>query len=79
MKETAGLIEAAKAKIPGLSSTLPTQYSWISGKPILYHGGIASGLSPIVYSSGRKDLEVLAEEMGKRPRAISQPRKSTKA
>jgi len=78
MKETAGLIEAAKAKIPGLSSTLPAQYSWISGKPILYHGGIASGLSPIVYSSGRKDLEVLAEEMGKRPRAISQPPKKYK-
>lgn len=74
MKEAETLLDAFKAKF----GAGPAQYSWLTGKPLLFHGGHASGLSPVVYSSGRNGMELLGEEFGKYPRAVSQPPKTYK-
>lgn len=74
MKEAETLLDAFKARF----GAGPAQYSWLTGKPLLFHGGHASGLSPVVYSSGRKGMEVLGEEFGKYPRSVSQPPKTYK-
>jgi hypothetical protein len=34
IRETRGLIEATKARIPGLSDTLPARHSWLTGEPL---------------------------------------------
>ena len=36
MKEIRGCLDKIKANIPGLSNSLPTQYSWLTGKPREY-------------------------------------------
>ena len=73
MKQVETILDHIKDKIPGLASTLPTQYSWLTGKPVLYHGGIASGISPIVWSSSEKDKEVLGTELSKYSKAFTKP------
>ena len=58
--EVRGIVDAMKDKIPGLSSTLPPKYSWITGQPIQYMGGRASGFSPAVWETDKND-ETLTE------------------
>ena len=58
--EVRGIIDTVKDKIPGLSSSLPPKYSWITGQPIQYMGGRASGFSPVVWESDKND-ETLTE------------------
>ena len=62
-KEVQGWIDAFKNRIPGLSSTLPAKYSWITGEPSMYMGGHLSGVMPIVGSYKPKDstLEALSD------------------
>lgn len=68
VKEVQGMMDEIKNKMPGLSETLPTKYSWLTGEPVLIHGGMAAGVSPILTSSV-KDNPV-AEELVKFPRAM---------
>ena len=54
--EVRGIIDAVRDKIPGLSSSLPPRYSWITGQPVQYMGGRASGFSPVVWESDKDDV-----------------------
>ena len=67
VREVRGILDMAAAKIPGYSSTLPVKYSWLTGKPITYTGGMASGFSPVVWSQDKEDpaLEKLAKHADK--------------
>ena len=78
MHEVASMLDRIKDRIPGLSSDLPTKYSWLTGKPVLYHGGMASGLSPIVFSSANKEAEIIGTELGKYAQGFTQPPESYK-
>lgn len=73
IKEVQGLIEEAKTRIPWLSKDAPTRYSWLTGKPVLVHGGMMSGISPVVWDS--VEYNEVAEEMTQFPRAITSPAK----
>lgn len=55
IREVRGVFDRMASKIPGYSETLPAKYSWLTGQPIQYTGGMASGFSPVVYESDKKD------------------------
>ena len=63
MNEVRTLLDACMDKVPGLSSSLAPRYSWITGQPIQYMGGMASGFSPVVWESEKDDpvLEGMAQ------------------
>ena len=67
VREVRGILDKAASKIPGYSSTLPAKYSWLTGKPVTYTGGMASGFSPVVWSKDKEDpaLEKLARHADK--------------
>lgn len=71
MNEARTFIDMCKDKVPGLSSSLPPRYSWITGQPIQYMGGRASGFSPVVWESDKNDP--VLEELAKVATAISAP------
>lgn len=73
MHEISGALDRIKDRIPGLSGDLPTKYSWLTGKPVIYHGGMASGISPIVFSSSIKESEIIGTELGKYAQGFTMP------
>ena len=73
MHELSGALDRIKDRIPGLSGDLPTKYSWLTGKPVIYHGGMAAGISPIVFSSSIKESEIIGTELGKYAQGFTMP------
>lgn len=58
--EVRGFIDRLRNKTPGLSEELPIKYSWLTGEPVQYMGGMASGISPVVMSDARKSKAIEA-------------------
>lgn len=58
--EARGFIDRLRNKTPGLSEELPIKYSWLTGEPVQYMGGMASGISPVVMSDARKSKAIEA-------------------
>lgn len=75
MHEVEGMLDSIKDRLPGFSRTLPTQYSWLTGKPVRYHGGMFSGISPIVFSVSDKERETIGTELSRHSQAFTQPPK----
>ena len=65
MREVRTMLDAIRAKIPGLSDTVMPKRSWITGEPVPYPEGFMFGpaFSPFAQSRGKQDpvLDVMAE------------------
>ena len=62
IKEIASIIDNVKARIPGLSSELPTQYSWLTGEARTYSD--YSTLWPFPYRDDGRADPITNELMG---------------
>lgn len=63
-KEARSWINGIASRIPGVAGTVPTRYSWLTGKPIIYmHGGGIGPFSPTHWTTNKGDgvLDVLAK------------------
>lgn len=60
VREVRGFIDRLRSKTPGLSEELPIKYSWLTGEPVQYMGGMASGISPVVMSDATKSKAIEA-------------------
>lgn len=71
IREVRTFMEEFYNRIPGLSETLPTKYSWLTGKPVLMHGGTQAGWSPVLFDTNKPGR--VAEELVRFPRAMLGP------
>jgi hypothetical protein len=73
MKEIGGYLDRVRAGIPGLSDELPARYSWLTGKPMMIHGGRLASFMPITWDTADEENPVF-KELLKYPDAITGPR-----
>lgn len=78
LHEVSTMIGRVKDSLPFFSANLPTRYSWLTGKPVVMQGAWASGISPIVFSTGEKGKELIGQELGKYHLAVTAPSKTWK-
>lgn len=73
-REATDILSAMQNRVPGLSNSLPTRYSWLTGKPIVYpHGG---GLGPFFPSVSSKEGNIVFDTLAKTHRAMNRPSRS---
>lgn len=73
IREVKTFMEEFINRMPGLSSTLPAKYSWLTGEPVKLHGGIQAGFMPVLIETGKTSR--VADELLKFPRAVLGPAK----
>ena len=71
IREAQGLLEEAKSRIPGLSSTLAQKYSWLTGEPLVATGGRMSTILPVSWTTTENNP--IAEELLKFSRTMNAP------